>query len=341
MGGETNPTSSAAAARSGGGMARDEFPMSPSASAGSTSTSASSPPTPAELARIAQQEALMDRLMERKLALLEAEYNACLQAEDRARQQQGGQTTADEAAMHGYGRVGGGREDAADEEEEFSPAWSQFKRDMEEERLRQATEGGAEAGQAAEGKEAAAEESKTTTDEALVHAPLTSDKIVSIKSVMSGIKLRPPAWAVGMSEEQWMARILERAGFVRRAAAAKQAQQQSSEQQQPQQQEAMSEEERRRRREKKRARKAKRAAEAKQQQQQQQPGQGLEGASLAAAAAAVQQQTTAGGEVDGKPSAVGAFADDFDAAFPALPSPPQTAATSSATSVADSVTQTA
>ena len=45
----------------------------------------------------------MERMMERKLAVLEAEYNACLNAEHMAAQQR---TLAAEAAEAGDGRVG-------------------------------------------------------------------------------------------------------------------------------------------------------------------------------------------------------------------------------------------
>ena len=264
----------------------------------------------------------MERLMERKLAVLEAEYNECINAENRARQ-----TAADEAAIHGYGRVGaGGGGDEEEEEEEFSPAWTQFKADMEEER-RQQQVAGSESDDGRDG--AVAEESKQAAEEAelRVHAPLTSDKISSIKSVMSGIKLRPPAWAIGMSEEVWMARILERAGFVRRAVAANRQQQPSG-----QQTTEVSEEERKRRKEKKKARKAKKALEAKQQQPDSAPtttttstaattATTTSAAAAAATDSAATQQHQEGSEVGEPIAAVSFKEEDFEATFPAVPSP--------------------
>ena len=53
-------------------------------SSSSPPLSASSHPTPDELTRIARQEALLDRLMERKLAMLEADYQETINAEIRA-----------------------------------------------------------------------------------------------------------------------------------------------------------------------------------------------------------------------------------------------------------------
>ena len=296
----------------------------------------------------------MERLMERKLALLEAEYNECINAE-RSRQ-----TTADEAAMQGYGRVGAagvqlGDDDGddGDREEEFSPAWTQFKADMEEERARQQAEGaesddgsGGTAGGA--GVAGVAEESKT--QEVRMHAPLTSDKISSIKSVMSGIKLRPPPWAIGMAEEVWMARILERAGFVRRAAAAKR-EQQSQQQQQQVQQQSLSEEERRKRKDKKKARKAKKAKEARQLHKQQHGTAASTAAATTAAAEATATTTTTtdsavspqqqpdGSDDDSKSTAAGSFTEDFETAFPAMPSPRVSLPPAAAS--AENVTQTA
>ena len=268
----------------------------------------------------------MERLMERKLALLEAEYNACVNAE-----QQQQQTSADEAALQGYGRVGAGgglqrlhggdgEDGDEDEEEEFSPAWTRFKADMEEEQLRQQAAGAEESDGGRPD-----EESK---EERRVHAPLTSDKISSIKTVMSGIKLRPPPWAVGMPEEVWMARILERAGFVRRAMAARTGN--GSGEQPQQQQPILSEEERQRRKDKKKARKAKKAKEAKQQQS--------EAAAAMPQPAAAQAQEASDGSV-AAPTAAASFTEDFETSFPAMPSP--RSSPPSAMTAADTVTQTA
>ena len=280
----------------------------------------------------------MDRLMERKLALLEAEYNECINAESRAQQ-----TTAEEAAMHGYGRVGVGAgaggggdrdgqyelQDEEEEENEFSPAWTRFKADMDEERRRQQAEG-LESDDGKEGPEGqeAAEESKQR-EERRIHAPLTSDKISSIKSVMSGIRLRPPPWAVGMAEEVWMARILERAGLVRRAAAV------AANTQQQQQQQRQVEEERRRRKDKKKARRVRRAQEARQLQD-------TVAASSADSASTADDThspsppqshlpTQQGESGDGgKLNAAASFNEDFETAFPAMsPPPPSTAAAGS------------
>ena len=319
MGGDTNPSS--ASSSSSSPPARDEFPSSSSAGSSSALSSAG-PPSAAELARIAQQEALMERLMERKLALLEAEYNACINAENRAEQQQ---TSTEEAARHGYDRVEAaaqqrgrdGEEVDGEDEEEFSPAWTQFKADMEEERLRQQAEG-AESDDSRAAGAAGAEESKT--DER-VHAPLTSDKITSIKSVMSGIKLRPPPWAIGLPEDVWMARILERAGFVRRAAAAQQQQQQQKTQQE-------TEEERNRRKDRKKARKEKRAREAKRLQQQQPRATtavqaAVSDSSDSAARQQPQPQQAVGSSGESQSNAAGQFAEDFETSFPPAISSPR------------------
>ena len=280
----------------------------------------------------------MERLMERKLAILEAEYNACINAENRAAQQQQQQTSADEAAMHGYGRVGSSGQCRASSRTSGTASsrttarrrrssarrGRSFKADMEEERLRHQAEGvesddgGAAAAAAASARAASEEESK---EERRMHAPLTSDKISSIKSVMSGIKLRPPPWAIGMPEEVWMARILERAGFVRRAAAARSGQQQATAGGKQQPQQLLSEEERKKRKEKKKARKAKKAKEAKQQQQ----------ADQQAAGQPVGQQAADSDAGADKPTTAAPFAvEDFETSFPALSSPrstPQPAAT--------------
>ena len=157
----------------------------------------------------------MERLMERKLALLEADYQETLAAEARATAARA-LTSPAAARAAGYTDPSGytqhlpdgnDDEDMEGEEEEWSEAWTQFKAEMREEeaRIRALPPSDDEAAV------------PPPPPPASIHAPLTPAKITAIRSHMSTIKLRPPPWAIGMSEEVWMARILERAGFARKA----------------------------------------------------------------------------------------------------------------------------
>jgi len=175
------------------------------------------PPSIEELARIERQEKMLEKMMERKLAILEAEYSQCLEAENNKNNQielkdgeiesLGGYqqvTVTGQTLSMGPSMIGNNNDG------NFSEAWGNFQRDMEDD---------ADSDSDSENEnENEIVDNNEILDESLslpLHAPLTAEKISSIKSVMSGIKLRPPPWAIGQSEDQWMARILERAGFMR------------------------------------------------------------------------------------------------------------------------------
>lgn len=161
------------------------------------------PPTAEELARIQRQEAMLERLMERKLAMLEAEYAQCIDAE--AETEPDTEQKNGEVESLGYQRYVHGQPVTRTEGEAESEAWQNFKRDLDSDSDEDAITDVA----------AVADSEPVAAPTQPLHAPLTAEKISSIKSAMTGIKLRPPPWALGQPEDMWMARILERAGFMR------------------------------------------------------------------------------------------------------------------------------
>lgn len=210
------------------------------------SSDSSSPPTAADLSRIAREDALIDRLMERKLQVLEAEYQATLNAELTVTFSTSPSSLTASSVAHAAGYINASdlphHAGYSQHEEEFSEAWTQFRADcIEEEQRIAAIQSDDE------------NESLTTPPTLPLHAPLTADKILTIKSVMSSVKLRPPPWAIGMSEEQWMSKILLRAGFTRKVTEVKEEKERGGGGV------PMSEEEKRRRKEKKKLKKAKQA----------------------------------------------------------------------------------
>ena len=156
----------------------------------------------------------MERLMERKLALLEADYAETLAAEARATAARSSAVTSPEVARAAGYIDATSAPNRADyvEHEEWSAAWTAFRAEMAEEERRIAALPPSD-------DDADGHQQQSTAPSAAqpaLHAPLTPAKVSAIKSYMSTVKLRPPPWAAGLSEDVWTARILERAGFARR-----------------------------------------------------------------------------------------------------------------------------
>ena len=198
----------------------------------------------------------MERLMERKLALLEADYQETLAAEARATTARS-RTSPAAARAAGYVDPSGYSQQLVDGHEgeedgvEWSEAWTQFQADVreEEDRIRALPPSDDEA-------------PAPPPPPVSIHAPLTPAKISAIRSHMSTIKLRPPPWAIGMSEEVWMARILERAGFARRAQPMSEERKEGGREEKEEAKEGREEEQKRRRRARKKAKKGKQAKKA-------------------------------------------------------------------------------
>lgn len=160
-----------------------------------SSSSTDVPMSAEEQMRQQRQVALLDSLMERKLANLNREYDECLAAGDPANRpnMECVEVTA----------------------EEYNEAWEEYQQACREEMEDMSSGDDFDSG---DDGESCAAEPETLPEPEPLHKPLTEDKITSIKSVMSGIRLRPPPWALGQPEEVWMAQIMRRTGFVNPAA---------------------------------------------------------------------------------------------------------------------------
>lgn len=163
--------------------------------------------------------------MERKMRLLDAEYEACVRATrtdhpsrtDADAEQQFGQLDAEvQLPAHDYkpfGFVPASASPAAPgpDDDEWGEAWSDYQRVVAEEK--------AEQEQRQKNGEEEAEEEVQQEDKPPLHKPLTPDSVASIKSIMAGVRVAPPFWARGLSESEWGAQILARAGLAARAKA--------------------------------------------------------------------------------------------------------------------------
>lgn len=161
--------------------------------------------------------------------MLDAEYEECVRA-TRSNDDTTGDDGDDSAdtfdseasfATMRYAAVGSAAampvEKGAEQEEEFSEAWLEYKRACAEEE-EEARAKGITDEDVRRQSEVTAEQRQQQQRQHI--EPLSAEKVERIKNIMAGVKLKPPFWAANMSEEEWMSKILLRAGFRPRPSAA-------------------------------------------------------------------------------------------------------------------------
>lgn len=148
-----------------------------------------------ETARVRRQEILLDLMVERKLAAIDADYAATIAADRKVEDE--------DIQQQGYQQVGFPIVDDSE-----NSAWTEYKQHVQEEIF--------EHGESAVSEIVTQEAVIETVNEeqpSRLLTPLSSQQINSIKSHMSRVKLQPPTWAVGLPEDVWANKILERAGL--------------------------------------------------------------------------------------------------------------------------------
>jgi len=174
-------------------------------------------------------DALLERMMDRKLRMLDLEYEECVRATrgyDFADYDSGPVGNAEDtdevpaksdkeaARAYGYapfaGEQGEGAAagsvapaEAGTNDDEWSEAWAAYKRDCAEEAAEAAAKGLTDANTAQPAADAAPPAPQ----------PLSDATKATIKGVMANVKIKPPPWARNVPDEVWQAQILQRAGL--------------------------------------------------------------------------------------------------------------------------------
>jgi hypothetical protein len=155
-----------------------------------------------------RQQALMERILERKLDALHADYLATLAAEPDSTVATNNNDVAVAAKSAAAAEENGIDPYQYNEldENNSSQAWTDFKSQLDFEAEAESSESEEDKNSAEEEEESSA--SNNATARSIV--PLSDSEVARIKSLMSGIKVSPPGWAKGLHETQWSQMILQR-----------------------------------------------------------------------------------------------------------------------------------